>query len=92
MKNNTVTVINGIRYPGDVSAAEVFVFAAIKVLPRFLRLFCPTRIFSKIQDCRCSQHYTESDAHEKPFRLLQHFSNCNTPKPRPPKRIYWIDA
>ncbi len=42
MKNSAVTVMNGTRYPGEVSADDCFVSVAMSV-PRFLKKLSPVR-------------------------------------------------
>jgi hypothetical protein len=54
MKNSAVTVMNGMRYPGDVSAADCLDSAAIEGFPRFLKYMSPGR-----PAIDCTQHYTE---------------------------------
>ena len=47
MKNSAVTVINGTRYPGDVSAADWFGLCCHRwFAPRFLKKFRPVRALS----------------------------------------------
>src|ERR1700722_4442799 len=42
MKNSAVTIMNGTRYPGDVSADDGFVSVAMSA-PRFLKKLSPVR-------------------------------------------------